>query len=101
MKPLKPQTNTAMHTMSGPIDQLISSIVLCSELGSAISFAARLVALYFQISQIIAAKMAMQDRIDIHTKKSQIQSTWSTVTDAASGIQKSSDGGSVGSCCAG
>src|SRR6478735_1432010 len=64
-KPLKPPTNSGTTINSGMIDQVSSSIVLCSLVFCAISFAARDLARYFVQKRSIAQKIATVKNSDI------------------------------------
>src|SRR3954470_11744910 len=96
-KPLKPPTNSGTTTNSGMIDQVSSSIVLCSLVFSAISLAARDLARYFMQKRSIAQKMATEKNTDIQIMKSHRASVFAVVTDALGGIQKYGESGSLGS----
>src|SRR3954462_4104639 len=93
-KPLKPPTNSGTTMNSGMIDQVSSSIVLCSLVFCAISFAARDFARYFMQKRSIAQKMATVKNNDIQSMKSQRASVFPVVTDALGGIQKYGESGS-------
>src|SRR6478736_7314928 len=96
-KPLKPPTNSGTTINSGMIDQVSSSIVLCSLVFCAISFAARDLARYFVQKRNIAQKIATVKNSDIQSMKSQSASVLAVVTDALGGIQKYGESGSFGS----
>src|SRR6478609_3161731 len=96
-KPLKPPTNSGTTSSSGMIDQVSSSIVLCSLVFCAISFAARDFARYFVQKRNIAQKIATVKNSDIQSMKSQSASVFPVVTDALGGIQKYGESGNFGS----
>src|SRR4051812_32710666 len=96
-KPLKPPTNSGTTMKSGIIDQVSSSIVLCSLVFSAISLAARDLARYFVQKRSMAQKIATVKNRDIQSMKSQSASVLEVVTDALGGIQKYGESGSLGS----
>ena len=72
-------------------------MVLCSELCSAGSLAARDLARYFVVKWNMATKMASVVSTLIQTMKSQTQSMLRVVTDASVGSQNESEGVSLGS----
>ncbi len=87
-KPLKPPTNSGTTTNSGMIDQVSSSIVLCSLVFSAISLAIRDFARYFMQKRNMAQKIATEKNSDIQSMNSHSPSMFLVVTDALGGIQK-------------